>query len=246
MFKPLLFATGLLATTAHAVDPDPLAVTDDLLVTNARVDYRADLDLLVFELEVQGTAGATYPRAAGQMDGAPVLAYVFPTTLRPGQVGFAAATAGTLALVATSHPDFDDTPLWDENGNGANTDTGDGRVFHSHWVVLTPQPDLSGGLAVKAVETSAESVLPPTAPGMPIYLDSPGFSVVLRGNRLRIPVPAWRIRDLSAFNFDAVTAYLQVNTSDSSRPTLGVYQVYSVLSGNLSLPQRFTLEHEAY
>jgi hypothetical protein len=76
---------------------------------------------------------------------------------------------------------------------------------------------------------------------MPIYLDSPGFSAVLQGNRLRIPVPTWRVRGLSTFNYDAVAAYLQINTSDESRPTLGVYKVYSVLSGDLSLPETFTL-----
>jgi hypothetical protein len=38
------------------------------------------------------------------------------------------------------------------------------------------------------------------------------------------------------FTFDAVTAYMQVNTSDRNRPMLGVYNVYSVGSGNLSLP----------
>ena len=76
---------------------------------------------------------------------------------------------------------------------------------------------------------------------MPIYLDSHGFSAVLRGDTLRIPVPAWRIRDLVSFRYDAVTAYLEVNLEDAERPTLGVYRVYEVLSGDLSLPHRFTL-----
>ncbi len=222
-----------------AAEPAPLAGSADLDLRRARVSYQADLDLLVFELQVAGKAGATLPKAAGQMDGAPVLAYVFPTTLKPEQVGFAAGE-GTLALVATSHPDFDDTPLWDESGNGSSTDTSDGRIFHSHWVVLVPDSRVAGGLSVKAVQGSEfDKELPATAPGMPIYLDSPGFSVVMRGDRLRIPVPAWRIRDLGDFRFDAVTAYLQVNTSDSERPTLGVYKIYEVLSGDLSLPQVF-------
>jgi len=33
-----------------------------------------------------------------------------------------------------------------------------------------------------------------------------------------------------------VTAYMEVNTSDDARPMLGVYEVYDVLSGDLSLP----------
>lgn len=50
------------------------------------------------------------------------------------------------------------------------------------------------------------------------------------------------IRNLESFDYDAVTAYMQVNTSDTQRPTLGVYEVYDVLSGDLSLPQTFHLE----
>jgi hypothetical protein len=42
------------------------------------------------------------------------------------------------------------------------------------------------------------------------------------------------------FGFDAVSAYLQVNASDDARPMLGVYDVYGVLSGDLSLP--YTVE----
>lgn len=224
----------------RAADPKPVDPTADLQLSSAHVEYRSDLDLVVFELQVKGTAGATIPPAAGAMDGAPVLAYVFPTTLKPHQVGFE-EVEGILALVATSHPDFDDTPLWDENGDGDPQDAAEGTVFHTHWVVLVADDRVAGGLAVKALEKEAEVALPPTAPGMPIYLDSPGFSAVLRGKSLRIPVPAWRIRQLERFNYDAVTAYLQVNTSDDGRPTLGVYRVYSVLSGDLSLPQSFVL-----
>ncbi len=228
-----------ITVNAAAVEPNPVPMSDDLNLRSAGVRYNNDLDIVVFELRVRGRAGATQVEPVGEMDGAPVLAYVFPTTLKPEQVGFAQGD-GILALVATSHPDFDDTPLWDEDGNGDPTNTADGRVFHVHWVVLVPDERVAGGLAVKPVDSALEGQLPPTAPGMPIYLDSPGFSVVMRGDRLRIPVPAWRIRDLGRFNFDAVTAYLQVNTSDSERPTLGVYKVYSVLSGDLSLPQTFS------
>ena len=173
-------------------------------------------------------------------DGAPVLGYVFPTTLKPAQAGFAPVD-GILALAATSHPDFDDTPLWDEDGDGDPTNSGDAVIFHTHWVVLVPDERISGGLAVRAIDGEPGAALPPTAPGMPIYLDSPGFSAVMIRDRLRIPVPAWRIRDLDAFNFDAVAAYMQVNISDDARPMLGVYAVYSVLSGDLSLPGAFRL-----
>src|SRR5690606_8121598 len=50
------------------------------------VVHVADLDLLVFEQQVAGTAGGTTPTARGRLDGAPVLGYVFPTTLQPTDV----------------------------------------------------------------------------------------------------------------------------------------------------------------
>ena len=243
--RPLILTTVLAAAMvgrgSAAAEVTAVAMTPDLDLESARVEYRIDLDLVVFELTVAGRAGATRPRAAGRMHGAPVLAYVFPTTLEPEQVGFAPGE-GTLALVATSHPDFDDTPLWDEDGDGDPKNLDDGMIFHTHWVVLVGDERVGGGLAVKAVgDATPEVVLPPTHPGMPIYLDSPGFSVVLRGETLRVPVPAGRIRDLTSFRYDAVTAYLEVNLEDGDRPTLGVYEVYDVLSGDLSLPRRFEL-----
>ncbi len=221
---------------AHAqnrgVDPTPK--TRDLVLTDAAVRYLEDLDLLVFEQQVEGTAGATTPEPNGALDGAPVLGYVFPTTLQPEDVGFRSVD-GIVALAATAHPDFDDTPLWDESGdrNYGN----DGVIYHTHWVVLTEDERVPGGLAVAEIsEGEIAEVLPPTNPGMPMYLDSPGFSVVRQGNTLKILVPAQRVNDKTDFNFDAVTAYMEVNTSDESRPMLGVYEVYSVLSGDLSLP----------
>jgi len=55
-------------------------------------------------------AGKTLPKPKGSVDGAPVLGYVFPTTLKPEDAGFG-KVEGILALAVTSHPDFDDTPL---------------------------------------------------------------------------------------------------------------------------------------
>jgi hypothetical protein len=53
---------------------------------------------------------------------------------------------------------------------------------------------------------------------------------------MQVVVPVDRISNITDFAFDAVTCYLEVNTSDGDRPMLGVYEVYSVLSGDLSLP----------
>lgn len=230
-------ASGLtvMPEIAHAQSVEAIAPTDDLIVHSTQVRYLEDLDLLVFEQQVNGTVGETLPQPAGQLDEAPVLGYVFPTTLSPETVGFG-PVEGILALAVTSHPDFDDTPLWDEDGDRIYDN--DGIVWHTHWVVLTPDERVPGGLAVKETSEVESVVLPPTHPGMPMYLDSPGFSVVPDGDRLQVLVPAQRVSHNLDFSFDAVVAYMEVNTSDDSRPLLGVYAVYSVASGDLSLPYR--------
>ncbi|MEQ9401514.1 MAG: hypothetical protein RJQ04_20275 [Longimicrobiales bacterium] len=229
----VLLAAASLSAQTH-VTPTPHS--RDLDITAARVDFHDDLRLLVFQQDVAGSAGATVPVALGGMDGAPVLGYVFPTSLRPEDVGFAPGE-GVVALAATSHPDFDDTPLWDEDGD---RDYGnDGVRFHTHWVVLTPDERVPGGLSVKETQR-IEQDLPPTNPGMPMYLDSPGFSVVLDSATLRVIVPLDRVSGRRDFTFDAVTAYMEVNTSDDTRPLLGVYHVYEVLSGDLGMPYRVT------
>ncbi len=205
-----------------------------LEIQSTQVRYIEDLDLLVFEQQLAGEVGATLPQPAGQLDGAPVLGYVFPTTLSPEDVGFG-GTDGIVALAITSHPDFDDTPLWDEDNDADYAN--DGVIWHSHWVVLTADERVPGGLSAAAFDPDDEAVvMPPTNPGMAIYLDSPGFSVVSDQNMLRVLVPAQRVNHNIDFNFDAVTAYMEVNTSDQNRPMLGVYEVYSVGSGDLSLP----------
>ena len=225
---------------AEGVLPTPLPMTDDVDIQSTSIRYLEDLDLFVFEQEVRGRAGATAPQARGQLDGAPVLAYVFVTDLNPATVGFG-PVEGTLALAITAHPDFDDTPLWDENSDGNYEN--DGIVFHSHWVVLVSDERIAGGLSVRQFTEGDETVvLPPTNPGMPIYIDSPGYQVNLRRHRLQVLVPAYRLSHQTNFSFDAVTAYLQVNTSDINRPMLGVYKVYEVLSGDLSLPYKVRKE----
>jgi hypothetical protein len=216
------------------VAASPTAGTPDLEVVAADVQYLPDLELLVFEVDVAGEVGGTTPEPHGALDGAPVLGYVVPTSLAPAAVGFD-ATEGIVALAVTSHPDFDDTPLWDETFDGDYAN--DGLLWHSHWVLVGPDERVPGGLAVLEVaEAEAPQVLPPTAPGLPLFLDSPGFPVQLDGASLRVVVPAPRIAAEPDFSFDAATAYLQVNASDPNRPMLGVYDVYGVLSGDLSLP----------
>lgn len=218
----------------------PVTPSSALEIQATQVQYLKDLDLLVFEQTLQGAAGSIVPEAAGQLNGAPVLGYVFPTTLSPEDVGFSSAD-GVVALAITSHPDFDDTPLWDEDNDRDYAN--DGAVWHPHWVVLGPDERVPGGLSVLEFAQEDNSVvLPPTNPGMPMYMDSPGFSVVTDEDTLRVLVPAQRINNVTEFNFDGVTAYMEVNTSDAERPLLGVYEVYSVASGDLSLPYTVNVE----
>ncbi len=227
----LVAATLAFAAAGAPLTPVPHGA--DLELIDADVTYDATLDLLVFRVRVAGTAGGTVPVARGALDGAPVLGYVFPTTLAPSDVGFG-GVEGIVALAVTSHPDFDDTPLWDEGNTGRYDD--DGAIFHTHWVVLVGDDRVAGGLAVAHFDADHGGVLPPTNPGMPMYMDSPGFSVVMAADELRILVPAQRVNRRIDFAFDVVAAYMQVNTSDEELPMLGVYTVYDVLSGDLSLP----------
>jgi len=227
-------AAALLSVSAAAAEPaTPTSGGAALKISDQAVRYNEALDVLVFEVTTEGRVGAITPEAAGQLDGAPVLGYVFPTTLSPEAVGFGDVD-GILALAATSHPDFDDTPLWDEGATGSYDD--DGAVWHAHWVVLGKDDRVPGGLSTIEFDEGDDPTLPPTNPGMAMYLDSPGFGIALRENTLRVVVPAYRVRHETDFAFDAVTAYMEVNTSDDSRPMLGVYKVYDVASGDLSLP----------
>lgn len=216
---------------------DPMLTnSSSVKIKKVAVEYKKDLDLMVFSMELAGPVKNAVPKPAGQLDGAPVLGYVFPTTLKAADVGMG-EVEGIVALAITSHPDFDDTPLWDEDANGKYDD--DKVIYHVHWVLLGKDERVPGGLSVKEFKKEDKGiVLPPTNPGMPMYMDSPGHGVVERGNTIRAIVPAYYLRNKTEFKFDGVACYMQVNTSCMSRPMLGVYEVYSVASKNLSLPYK--------
>lgn len=209
-------------TSADESGGSPWADEAALAVSDLATRYDADLDSLIFELTVEGDAASVAPVAIGQVDGAPVLGYVFLTTLAPQDVGFG-GVEGTVALAITSHPDFDDTPLWDEDGNEAYDD--DGVVYHAHWVVLVEDERAAAGLAV--AQSIDGAGLPPTAP-MPMYLDSPGFTVVEDGSQLRVLVPLDRVRRRTDFSVGLVTASMQVDASGDA-PVLLVQELVSAL-----------------
>ncbi|BBB60625.1 hypothetical protein UNDKW_2352 [Undibacterium sp. KW1] len=193
-------------------------------------------NVAIFHIAVSGKAGKTKPSKSGKLAGSSVFSYVWPTTLDPSIVGFE-PKSGILAFAVTSHPDFDDTPLFDENGDG--NPNNDGNVWHSHWVVL--QPDQACGkdaLKVVDIPEGSKPRLPKTWPGLPILIDSPGWNPIFKGKTLEVRVPFDDIASIQSAGFDGVTTALRVNASVHA-PLLCVSNVFKVASGNLSLPGKF-------
>ena len=198
-----------------------------------KADVTTDGRLMVFMMEVAAIAGSVKPVPIGRLKGAKVQAYVWPTNLDPSHVGFD-KKSGILALAITAHPDFDDTPLFDENQDGDPAN--DGKEWHAHWVVLTKDDGCGAGLKVRDVSPGVD-LLPATAPLLPIALDSPGMSPILDGRKAKITVPVKQSKNVT---FDAVTAELQVNVTGKA-PLLCVTGVHDVASGDLSLPGKVTV-----
>ena len=194
---------------------------------------RTEGQVAIFHMAVSGRAGAQRPGPHGQLGGSSVFSYVWPTSLDPAVVGFEPG-AGTLAFAVTSHPDFDDTPLFDEDADG--NPGNDGKRWHSHWVVLQPDDRCgAGALKVADIPEGARPRLPRTWPGLPLLIDSPGWSPVFKGDQLEVRVPFDDIGAVRGARFDGVTAGLRVNASVHA-PLLCVADVFKVASGDLSLP----------
>jgi hypothetical protein len=182
-------------------------------------------NIATFHIAVSGKAGANKPTKSGKLAGSTVFSYVWPTTMDPSVVGFETGS-GILAFAVTSHPDFNDTPLF----------AGGGAEWHSHWVVLQPDDSCGkGALKVVDIPEGAKPRLPKTWPGLPILIDSPGWNPVFKGQTLEVKVPFDDIGVVQTASFDGVTAALRVNASVHN-PLLCVIDVFKVASGNLSLP----------
>lgn len=191
---------------------------------------------LVFTEQVSGAAGSVRPGRTGKFAGSEVLSYVWPVSLDPSSVGFTSGS-GVLALAATSHPDFDDTPRYDENHNGRADD--DGGRWHTHWVVLVPDTTRGdGALKVRDIAAGEQPDLPDTWPGVPLYLDSPAYPTVLLGHTVLVTVPLADVGFPATFRYDGVTAALRIN-ADLHDPLLRVENVFDVASDGLSLPGVF-------
>ncbi len=200
-------------------------------IVHARIATEGNV--AVFHMAVSGKAGEIKPTPTGKLAGSEVFAYVWPTSLDPATVGFE-PKAGILALAVTAHPDFDDTPLFDENGDGDPTN--DGNVWHSHWVVLGPDEACGkGALKVIDIPEGAKPRLPKTWPGLPLLIDSPGWQPLFKQEAVTVRVPFDDIAAVESTGFDGVTAGLRVNANVHA-PLLCVVNVFDVASGNLSLP----------
>ncbi|MCJ8299136.1 MAG: hypothetical protein MJK13_09420 [Pseudomonadales bacterium] len=190
-------------------------------------------NVATFHLAVAAEAGSSKPKATGKLAGSSVYSYVWPTRIDPSIVGFEEKT-GILALAVTAHPDFDDTPLYDENNDGELSN--DGNEWHSHWIVLAPNEQCGPeALAVVDIPKGAQPKLPKTWPGLPILLDSPGWNPTFHGNHLEVKVPLADINSFENITYDGVTAALRVNQSVHA-PLLCVTDVLDIASGDLSLP----------
>lgn len=203
----------------------------DFDVVHAKI--KASDNWLTFHMHVSGKAGKTTPTPTGKLEGSKAFSYVWPTKIDSSIVGFE-KKQGILAMAITSHPDFDDTPLFDENGDG---DLGnDGTVWHSHWVVLVPDNACGkGALKVKDIPAGSKPKLPITWPGLPLLIDSPGYSPIINKHTVEVRVPFNNAKELKGMAFDGVTAGLRVN-ENAHAPLLCVVNVFDVASGDLSLP----------
>ena len=215
----------------HIKAPVSPAVSAAFDIVHAKITTQGSH--LVFQQGFKGKVGSKQPKAHGKLAGADVFSYVWPTSLDSSTVGFEAGQR-ILALALTVHPDFDDTPLYDEDNDGDKSNDGD--KWHSHWVVLVPDNACGeGALKVKDIEKGTNPALPKTWPNLPIFIDSPGFDFSLKNSKVLVRVPLSAIGFNKNFSFDGVTAGLRINQQVHA-PLLCVADVFDIASGDLSLP----------
>lgn len=223
---PALLAALLMPTVASAHDVTAAAnakvsASFDILQAKAETDGNK----VTFHMTTRGTAGAEKPKKTGKFAASQVYAYVWPTKVDPEAVGFEKG-AGILAAAITAHPDFNDEPLFENNG----------AKWHFHWVVLTKDPACGpAALKVKDIEAGSKPKLPKTWPGVPILIDSPGYRPNFKSNTVKVTVPFDSADVAASVSFDGVTTALKVN-GNLHAPLLCVSDVFKIGSGDLSLP----------
>ncbi|QYO75162.1 hypothetical protein [Devosia salina] len=233
----------LLAATLLAILPSAPSLADGTGIhTEPSEAAMASFDIIettivikdenaVFTTRVRGEAGIDRPDAAGKFEGSSVYAYVWPTSLNSGDIGFD-ANQGIVALAVTFHPDFDDAAY-----GGANR-----HVWHPHWVVLSEDAACPGGLKVNDIPEGATPKVPQTWPNVPLLIDSPEYPTNFTGETVQVTIPLELISGIADASFDGVTAGLKVN-GKLHAPLLCVDNVFKVASGDLSLPGKVSASH---
>jgi hypothetical protein len=182
-------------------------------------------NMVTFSMTTRGVAGAAKPKKTGKFAGSSVYAYVWPTKVDPEAVGFEKGS-GILAAAVTAHPDFNDEPLFANNG----------AQWHFHWVVLTKDASCGpSALKVRDIEPGTKPKLPKTWPGAAIFIDSPGYQPRFKATTVNVTVPFESPEIAASVAFDGVTAALKVN-GNLHAPLLCVSDVFKIGSGDLSLP----------
>lgn len=228
---PLAVADGNHTGGIQAKSDQTKTIEASFDIVHAKITTQQNI--ATFHMRVAAAAGIDKPAATGKLAGSNVFSYVWPTSLNSGLVGFE-DNAGILSLAVTAHPDFDDTPLYDENAD--NNPGNDGNIWHSHWVVLQPNEQCGkGALGVVDIPEGSSPKLPNTWPGLPILLDSPGWNPTFNSDIVEVKVAFDRSISITDASFDGVTAGLRVNKSVHA-PLLCVVDVMDIASGNLSLP----------
>lgn len=232
MFREFLTGTLVAAGTAllchvpasaHSVKAEPnQAVQASLDIIETKITTTGDK--AIFSTRVRGEAGKDKPDATGKFEGSSVYAYVWPTSLDSGDIGFE-KKQGIVALAVTFHPDFDDAAYGGKNRH----------KWHPHWVVLTKDEACGAGLKVVDIPKDQKPKVPPTWPAVPLLIDSPEYPTTFTGDTVDVEIPLSLIDGIRGVSFDGVTAGLKVN-GNLHAPLLCVSDVFKVASGNLSLP----------
>lgn len=217
----------LTPASAHSIKAEPSEAVQaafDIIETTIATKG----DKAVFTTRVRGEAGKDKPDATGKFEGSSVYAYVWPTSLDSGEIGFDKAQ-GIVALAVTFHPDFDDAARGGKNRH----------VWHPHWVVLAEDKACAGGLKVIDIPEGAKPKVPETWPGVPLLIDSPEYPTTFKGDTVDVEIPLSLIGGIKGASYDGVTAGLKIN-GNLHAPLLCVSNVFKVASGNLSLPGKVT------
>ncbi|MCO5734330.1 hypothetical protein [Rhizobium sp. SSA_523] len=218
--------TALLCLTIANAGPITAKAKDDVTASFDIVETTITTkgENAIFSTRVRGEAGKDKPDATGKFEGSQVYAYVWPTSLDSGEIGFD-KKQGIVALAVTFHPDFDDAAKGAKNRH----------IWHPHWVVLTKDQACGAGLKVVDIPKGTTPKVPETWPGVPLLIDSPEYPTTFTGDKVDVQIPLKLINGIKGASFDGVTAGLKVN-GNLHAPLLCVANVFKVASGDLSLP----------